>query len=214
MAFVPDLATLLAFAAASLILAVTPGPDMTLFVSRALAEGRRSGLACVFGAMTGIAVHTSLVALGLSALVVASPTAFLALKIAGAVYLLWLALQALRDGSVLRVDGGKAAARRSFRQNWLQALAVNLLNPKIIIFFMTFLPQFVSAGDPAVRGKLFFLGALFVLVSLPVTVAMVIVADRLAIWLNANPRIMRVVDYLFGGVFSAFAVKILMTQGR
>ena len=88
------------------------------------------------------------------------------------------------------------------------------MNPKIIIFFMTFLPQFVSPGDPDVRGKLIFLGFLFVVVSLPVVVAIVLVADRLAHMLKRSRRITRTIDFLFGGVFSAFAVKILLTQGR
>ena len=213
MPFIPDTTTILTFSLASLILALTPGPDMTLFLSRALAEGRRAGLACVLGALTGIAVHTLLVAFGLAALIVASPVAFLVLKVAGAGYLLWLAFAALRHGSTLKLErrGGQG---RSFRQNWLKGVSINLMNPKIIIFFMTFLPQFVSPGDPGVRGKLIFLGFLFVVVSLPVVVAIVLIADRLAQMLQRSRRITRAIDFLFGGVFSAFAVKILLTHGR
>lgn len=213
MDFVPDITTMWLFASASLLLAVTPGPDMTFFLSRALAEGKRAGLACVFGAMTGIAIHTLLVAFGLSALIVASPIAFLILKVAGAGYLFWLAIQALRHGSTLTLDK-RGAGSRSFKADWLKGLGINLMNPKIIIFFMTFLPQFVSVGDPHVTGKLIFLGFLFVVVSLPVVVAIVFLADRLAAALKSNRRVTRVIDYLFGGVFSAFAVKILLTQGR
>ncbi len=213
MPFVPDTATILTFSLASLVLALTPGPDMTLFLSRSLADGRRAGLSCVFGAFTGIAVHTLLVAFGLAALIVASPAAFLILKVAGAGYLLWLAFSALRHGSSLRVER-KDGKGRSFGQNWLKGVSINLMNPKIIIFFMTFLPQFVSPGDPDVRGKLIFLGLLFVTVSLPVVIAIVLVADRLADLLRRNQRVTRMIDYLFGGVFSAFALKILLTQGR
>src|SRR5690606_10212962 len=99
MPFIPDYATLLQFAAATFVLSITPGPDMTLFVGRALSEGRAAGFACMFGAMTGILVHTTMVAVGLSALIVASPQAFLMLKVVGAGYLIWLAWQALRHGS-------------------------------------------------------------------------------------------------------------------
>lgn len=213
MDFVPDPATLLAFSAASVFLAITPGPDMTLFVSRALSAGRRAGLACVAGAITGIAVHTTLVALGLSALIVASPTAFLALKIVGAGYLLFLAMQAVRHGSSLTVkraaDGG-----RGLYADWATGLGVNLLNPKIALFFMTFLPQFVSASDPNVAGKLFFLGLLFIVLSLPIVIAIVLAAEGLADWLKRHAKVMRIVDYGFAGIFSAFAVRILLAQGR
>ncbi|WP_099866980.1 LysE family translocator [Pararhizobium haloflavum] len=213
MSFLPDLPTLLAFAAASIFLAITPGPDMTLFISRALSDGRRAGFACVLGAMSGIVVHTTLVALGLSALIVASPTAFLVLKVLGAGYLLYLAYQAIRGGSSLAVKRG-VAMKRSFYADWAMGLGVNLLNPKIALFFMTFLPQFVSAGDPNVAARLFFLGFLFVVISLPIVIAIIWAADGLSAWLQRNTKVMRLVDYGFAGVFSAFAVRILLAQGR
>ena len=96
MTFIPDPSTIAQFAIATFIIAITPGPDMTLFVGRALSEGRAAGFACMSGALTGIVIHTALVALGLSALIVASPQAFFALKIFGAGYLVWLAWQAIR----------------------------------------------------------------------------------------------------------------------
>ena len=213
MDFIPNTTTILTFSLASLVLALTPGPDMTLFIGRALAEGRRAGIACSLGAFSGIAVHTMLVAFGLAALIVASPVAFLILKIAGAAYLLWLAFSAIRHGSTLKFDR-RSGESRSFGRNWLTGLSINLMNPKIIIFFMTFLPQFVSAADADVRGKLIFLGLLFVVVSVPVVLCIIFAADRLASALKRSRRITRVVDFLFGGVFSAFAIKILLTQGR
>lgn len=213
MTFVPDIATLLQFAAATIVIAITPGPDMTLFVGRALSQGRAAGFACMLGAMTGIVIHTALVALGLSALIVASPQAFMVLKFAGAGYLVWLAWQALRNGSAFSPDK-KAGNGQSLLRNWATGIGINLMNPKIILFFMTFLPQFVSASDPHAPGKLFFLGLTFIVVSLPLTIAMVIAADKLAALLRGSPRVTRIVDYVFAGVFSAFAVKILTAQAR
>jgi threonine/homoserine/homoserine lactone efflux protein len=213
MSFIPETSILIQFAIATFILSVTPGPDMTLFVGRALSEGRAAGFACMFGAMSGIVIHTALVALGLSALIVASPQTFLALKIVGAGYLVWLAFQALRYGSAFSPEknGGK---KHTLFQNWLTGLGINLLNPKIILFFMTFLPQFVSASDPHAPGKLFFLGVCFIPLALPVTAPMVIAADKFAGLLKKNPTVTRVVDYLFAGVFSAFALKILTAQAK
>ncbi|MFC5586775.1 LysE family translocator [Nitratireductor kimnyeongensis] len=213
MTFIPDFATILQFALATFVISITPGPDMTLFVGRALSQGRAAGFACMFGAMTGIMIHTALVALGLSALIVASPEAFLALKVFGAGYLIWLAIQAIRKGSAFSPEK-KGSAGRSLLKNWATGLAINLLNPKIILFFMTFLPQFVSASDPHAPGKLFFLGLLFIPLALPIVAPMVIAADSFSQLLKKSPRVTRVVDYLFAGVFSAFALKILTAQAR
>jgi threonine/homoserine/homoserine lactone efflux protein len=213
MPFIPEASIIVQFAVATFIIAITPGPDMTLFVGRALSAGRAAGFACMFGAMTGVIIHTALVALGLSALIVASPQAFLVLKIFGAGYLVWLAYQAIRNGSAFSPEK-KAGSGRSLLQNWATGLGINLLNPKIILFFMTFLPQFVSANDPNAPGKLLFLGLLFIPLSLPVTAPMVIAADKFAGLLKKNPTVTRVVDYLFAGVFSAFALKILTAQAK
>jgi threonine/homoserine/homoserine lactone efflux protein len=213
MSFVPESAIILQFAIATFVIAVTPGPDMTLFVGRALAQGRAAGFACMLGAMTGIVVHTTMVSLGLSALVVASPAAFWALKCVGAAYLVWLAFQALRHGSAFSPDI-RATRGSGLAANWATGLGINLLNPKIILFFMTFLPQFVSASDPNAAEKLFFLGLLFIPLSLPVTVPMVLAADRFAGLLRRSPRVTRMIDYLFAGVFSAFAIRILATEVR
>jgi threonine/homoserine/homoserine lactone efflux protein len=213
MTFIPDSAIILQFAIATFIISITPGPDMTLFVGRALSEGRAAGFACMFGAMSGIVIHTALVALGLSALIVASPQAFFVLKVVGAGYLVWLAWQAIRHGSAFSPEK-RAGAGHSLLQNWATGLGINLLNPKIILFFMTFLPQFVSASDPNAPGKLFFLGLLFIPLALPVTAPMVIAADGFSKVLRRNPTVTRAIDFLFAGVFSAFAVKILMTQTR
>jgi Putative threonine efflux protein len=213
MDFLPSLPTLLAFTAAGLLLALTPGPDMTLSISRALAQGRGPALYVVVGTSTGILIHTLLVAFGISALITASPTAFFILKTGGAGYLLWLAIQAIRSGSSLTVEKVEGAAG-SVLANISTGLWVNLLNPKIIIFFMTFLPQFVTAGDPAVTQKLIFLGVFFIVVCSPVNVLVILAADRLANWLQANPKALRGIDYTFAGVFSVFAFKIFMTQSR
>jgi threonine/homoserine/homoserine lactone efflux protein len=213
-AFIPDFSTIAQFAVAVVIIAITPGPDMTLFVGRALAQGRAAGIACMTGAMSGILVHTALVSLGLSALIVASPQAFFVLKIFGAGYLVWLAWQAIRHGSAFSPQTQAGAAKNSFFSNWATGLVVNLMNPKILLFFMTFLPQFVSASDPNAPQQLMFLGLLFIVISLPLTVPMVLAADSFSALLKRSPRVMRAIDYLFAGVFSAFAVRILTAQAR
>ena len=213
MAYVPETSVILQFALATFIIAITPGPDMTLFVGRALSQGRSAGLACMAGTMTGCVIHTLMVVIGLSALIVASPQAFLVLKVVGAGYLVWLAWQAIRNGSAFSPDATPRPAR-SLWANWLTGTAVNLMNPKVILFFMTFLPQFVSADDPDAAGKLLFLGLLFIPLSLPVTIPMVLAADGFSGLLKKSPKVTRVIDWLFAGVFSAFAIRILTAQAR
>ena len=213
MSFIPDATTLVQFAIASVILAITPGPDMTLFVSRTLCQGRAAGFASMAGALAGTLVHTTLVVVGISALIVASPTAFLVLKTFGAGYLVYLAWQAIRYGSAFSPEK-KSGPRLSMARSFSIGIGVNLLNPKVILFFMTFLPQFVSSQDPNAPGKLFFLGAMFVLISIPVTAPMVFAAERFSAAMKRSPRVTRAVDYLFAGVFSAFALKILTAQAK
>ncbi|MCZ7487425.1 LysE family translocator [Rhizobium rhizogenes] len=215
MDFVPSLPTLIAFTIAILLLAVTPGPDMTLWISRSLREGRAAGFMTLVGTNIGITVHTMLVAFGVAALIVASPTAFMILKTGGAAYLVWLAVQAIRKGSdfvMVKTNGEKPQS--SLRSALLNGIWVNLLNPKVIIFFMTFLPQFVSASDPHVTGKLIFLGIWSIIVALPIGIGIVVAADVLSAWLQRNRKVLRGLDYTIAGVFSLFAVKIFFTQTR
>ncbi|MGH6922675.1 MAG: LysE family translocator [Propylenella sp.] len=212
MDFVPSLPVLAAYVVAVLVLTFTPGPDMTLFLGKALRQGRREGMAAMFGAMTGSAIHTMLVALGLSALLAASATAFFVLKVVGALYLLWLAVDAVRNGSALNVDTSIVARRETAVAAWAKGLGVNLLNPKVIMFFVTFLPQFVSAGDPHATGKLIFLGVVFVALAAPICALMIAFAARLSAALRRSPRVMRAIDWLFAGVFGAFAVRLIAAR--
>ena len=212
-AFIPDLAVILAFALAGVILAITPGPDMALQLSRAINYGRAHGLACAAGAMTGVLVHTTLAALGISVLIVAAPALFLALKIVGAVYLIWLAWQAIVHGGGLRLA---AAAKKAptLRQSYMTGVGINLLNPKVVLFFVTFLPQFVDAHDPAASGKLFFLGAEFIVISIPLAVLTVYAAEWIAAAFKRTKWVEKALNWSFEGIFTAFAATILTAQAR
>ena len=214
MSFIPDTAIILQFSVAVVILAITPGPDMTLFVGRTLSEGRAAGFACMLGATTGILMHTIMVTAGLSALILASPKAFLVLKIAGAVYLIWLAVQAIRFGSAFSPHSEMRRHARPLLKNWMTGIGINLLNPKIILFYVTFLPQFVSASDPHAPGKLLFLGVLSIVIAVPITTPMILAAGQFSDLMGRNARISRAIDWLFAGVFSAFAVRILLADSK
>ena len=155
-------------------------------------------------------LHSLLAAFGLSALLAASATAFGVLKIAGIAYLLWLAFQALRHGSAfsLASDAGRPTLTRAF----LTGLGVNLLNPKIIVFFLTFLPQFVSVSDPHAGAKLMFLGLYFIALGVPICALLILLAERFTAAIRRSPKAMRAIDYLFAGLMGAFAVRLLFAR--
>ncbi|CAM5775663.1 threonine transporter RhtB [Labrys miyagiensis] len=213
MTFLPDLHTLLIYSAACVLLFITPGPDMSLWLAKTISGGRRGGTAAMLGTQVGCVLHTLFAAVGLSAVLAASAAAFTMLKIVGALYLLWLAFSAVRSGSALNVKGdGKPVA--GFWPTFTMGLGINLTNPKVVLFFLTFLPQFVDAGDPHASQKLFFLGLYFIAINVPLAFILILGAERVVSWLKARPRFLRGIDYTFAGVFGVFAFKILTTQAR
>ena len=211
--FLPTLPVFISFVAAVFVLAITPGPDMVFFLGKALSQSRAAGFAAMFGALSGILVHTVMVAVGLSALLATSQTAFTVLKVLGALYLAWLAIDALRSGSAFTVEEKKGRAQ-SLRAVFMKALGINLLNPKIIVFFVTFLPQFISAGDENAFGKLLFFGVMFGVISLPIVAPMIFYADKIAVLLKQSPKVARIIDYVFACALGGLAMKLLLAQGR
>ena len=209
MSVLPDTPTLVAYLAACLVLFVTPGPDMSLTLARTIGSGRRAGIVTVLGTSLGTLVHTLAAVLGISALIAASATAFTVLKVVGALYLAWLAIDALRHGSALTVRA--ETVRGGLWRTFCLGLGVNLTNPKVVLFFLTFLPQFVAADSPNPTGQLAFLGLAFVGLALPLGILMVLGDARVTGALQARPRLMRGIDWLFAGLFGTFAARILLT---
>ena len=212
----PDLTltplALSAFLATVVVMTLTPGPDMVLYLGKAISQSRRAGLISFAGAASGVLVHTLLAAIGLSALLAASATAFAIVKIAGAGYLLFLAYDAIRNGSSFAI--ATATIGEPAKTLYLKGLLVNLLNPKIVIFYLTLLPQFVSADDPSPTTTLLYLGVAFIVIAAPICVAQILAASAIARFLRRSVWAMRAVDFLFAGVMSAFAVKLALSDGR
>lgn len=209
--FLIDYATLSAFLLATLVISLTPGPDMTYFLGRTIAIDRGAGMVAVMGAMSGLVIHTFLAAFGLSALLAASPVAFTILKIIGAAYLLWLAIDSIRNGSALSIQEKSQKSSNKWRI-WITGLSVNLLNPKIVLFFVTFLPQFVSASDPHAMGRLLVLGGLFIAIGFVICTMIVLTAHGFVHLLGRSKRIARIMDYCFAGIFGAFAIRIALAE--
>jgi threonine/homoserine/homoserine lactone efflux protein len=208
-----DPVTLAAFVATTIVLALTPGPDMILYLGKAIGQSRTAGAVTFAGAASGILVHTMLAALGLSALLMASAAAFTAIKIAGAAYLIYLAYDAIRHGSSFNLEAG-AGGHERYSVLYSKGLLVNLLNPKIVIFFLTLLPQFVAADDPNAALTMALLGVGFILIAAPICLAQILAAGWLAGFLKRSRWAMRAVDFTFAGVMGFFAVRLVLAEGK
>jgi threonine/homoserine/homoserine lactone efflux protein len=196
----PSPPLLAAFVAASLILAVTPGPGVLYIVTRTLAQGRRAGLASVAGVALGNLANAGAAALGLAALFAVSSLAFTVVKFAGAAYLIWLGVRALRSPQAMSAaapDVPAARAGRIFRDG----VVVSLLNPKTTLFFAAFLPQFMSPGAAALPQSLL-LSGLFVLIAAGTDSAYALAAGALA------PRLPRLGAARSAGRYMCAAVYI------
>ncbi|KEG21253.1 LysE family translocator [Bartonella bacilliformis] len=209
MSFLPEWSVLIEFALTSLVLALIPGPDVMLSVGRTIAQGTTAGIMCVLGSSTGFAIQVLSVAVGLSALIFTSPIAFFLLKIAGALYLLWLAFQMVRTHSKFSLKE-KQQKKQSLKRNYLAGIGTSLLNPKAILFNITFLPQFINVNDPMATQKLLFLGFSYIPFSLPATISIVFMAHKLSTSLKQNPSYMRFLDWLVAGIFTSFALRLLI----
>lgn len=199
-----------------LVLNATPGVDMAFTVSRTLRGGARAGVAASLGISTGCAVHSLLAAFGLAAVLAVSPWAFAAIKWAGAAYLLWLALGMLRAAwAPGEANGTRAAASPSASpwQLFRQGLLTNVLNPKVALFVLAFLPQFIHPEAAHKTLALLFLGAWLVVQGTAFLLLLVAVTARLR-RLGGSPRFGRWLNGIGGGLFLALAGKLALADAR
>ncbi|MEW2359776.1 LysE family translocator [Spirillospora sp. NPDC029432] len=197
--------TLLAFTAASIALIVIPGPNGIYIMTRGAAQGYRAGLVSALGVETGTLAHIAFAVLGVSMLVAASPVAFTALKLAGAGYLLYLAARAVLRASEPDLGGGAdpLPLRRVFRDG----VVVNVLNPKVALFFLAFLPQFVTAGagTAGARTQMMVLGAVFFALALALDTGYALVGAAARRWLSRRSGSTRRYGYAIGGIYLSLA---------
>ena len=204
-------ATWLLFCAACVALAITPGPNMLLLVSRTLAQGRRAGLLTLAGTQTGLSFHIAAVALGLAALLAAVPLAYDAIRIAGALYLAWLAVQTWRER-----DTGEAGARRSIpaARLYRDGVLSSVLNPKIALFELALLPQFVDPARSSVLAQTLILGASQFVVVFPFDLCCVLAASRVRRVFERHGRFTRWSRRALAGVFAALALRLALDARR
>ncbi|MEU8002585.1 LysE family translocator [Catellatospora sp. NPDC049111] len=199
--------------AVALAMVLTPGPNMMYLVSRSITQGRRAGLISLAGVAAGFLVYLVATNLGLSALFVAVPSLYLAVKLAGAAYLGWLAFQALRPGGV-SVFEPAALPPDSNRRLFTMGLITNLLNPKIAIMYLSLIPQFIDPAAGHVLAQGFLLGAVQIVVAVTVNGLIALAAGTIAGLLSGRQVWLRVQRYLMGTVLGALAVRMATDHAR
>ena len=204
---------LLLFAGAALLMVLTPGPNMIYLISRSICQGRKAGVISLFGVIAGFLVHMLAAAIGLTALFLAVPLAYEALKWAGAGYLLYLAWQAVKPGARSPFEA-RNLPTDSPRKLFLMGFLTNVLNPKIAVFYLSIFPQFVSPEHGSVFMQSIVLGCTQIAVSFTVNLAIALSAAKLAAWFLLNPRWLAVQRYFMGFVLAALAVRIAAEQRR
>lgn len=200
------------FGAAVLLLALTPGPVWIYLLSRTLAQGRRAGYFSLFGVASGVIVHVVLASAGLSAVVLAIPGAFDVLKLAGAAYLIWLAIATLRGGGFSFTP--QALPPVPDRVLFRQAMAASVLNPKVAVFYLSLFPQFINPATGSVFGQSLVLGTVHVLISLVFDSLLVTVAALLSAWFARRPTWLRLQRWFLGSAFGALAIWLALTPAR
>jgi RhtB (resistance to homoserine/threonine) family protein len=203
-------AGVLAFTGIAAILTLTPGADTMLVVRSALVRGRRAGLLTVLGIGTGLFFHATLSALGLSVILVRSAEAFAIVKLAGALYLVFLGVQALRSAARGVPVGAQPGDTRGAHRAYVEGLLTNVLNPKVAVFYLAFLPQFISPGDP-VFAKSILLASIHFVEGLVWLSLVTIFVARLRPVLS-KPRVQRALESVTGLVFVAFGVKLALSR--
>ena len=208
----PETANLLAFAAIALGMVLTPGPNMVYLISRAISQGRVAGLISLGGVALGFVFYMLCAAFGITALVMAVPYAYDTLRFAGALYLLYLAWQALRPGgrSVFQPrDLPQDSPRRLFAMGFL----TNLLNPKIAVMYLSLLPQFIQAEQGSVLVQSLILGSTQIAISVSVNAVIALAAGSVAGFLASRPAWLKWQRWLMGTVLAALALR-LATEAR
>jgi len=202
--------TLTIFFAASLALAIAPGPDNIFVLTQSVVRGRAAGLLATAGICTGLLVHTTAVSLGIAVIFKTSVLAFNMLKILGASYLLYLAWLAFRAGaSNLQQDGNSGTGARGL---YVRGIMMSVTNPKLAIFFMAFLPQFADPTRGSLTLQIIVFGAVFILVTLIVFISIAWGAGFLGDWLKGSMRAQLILNRIAGTVFASLAIRLVMVE--
>lgn len=198
------------FVGVSWALILAPGPDMLYVITRGVTQGRRAGMLSAVGVVCGILVHTTAAAFGLTLILQTSAMAFLVVKTLGAFYLIYLGIKAWRDKSTFSVQ--ESASNVSLRRVFWQGVLSNVLNPKIAIFFLAFLPQFVDRGSRNVPLQMIFLGLTFACFGLCFLLALGYSSGKIGSLLTRRPQYAQSLQRLAGGILVGLGIRLALTE--
>jgi threonine/homoserine/homoserine lactone efflux protein len=201
----PDIAL---FLVASALLTIAPGPDIVYVLTRGVSQGPRAGVAAAVGFATGCIFHTVLAAVGIAALIRSSEVAFDAVRYAGAAYLVWIGVQALRHRSSFSIEG--AGDTRALAAIYRQSVIGNILNPKVTLFFLAFLPQFVNTQAGHVGWQMALLGAIFMIQTVVIFGAVALFSGWLGAWIRRKPAIGQRLNVFAGLTFIALGIRVAL----
>lgn len=206
-----DSTTFFYFLTASILITLAPGPDNLYLLTKSLASGARSGIILSAGLNTGIFFHTFLVMVGVAAVIQSSPAALLALKIFGAAYLLFLASKSFKAARVgAKISMKRADAESSFWAIYRRGVFMNVLNPKVLLFFLAFLPQFVNFSGESASLQIAFLGLVFAVQGFIIFSAIAICAGKVRTLILRQKNLGQILNYLEAAVLAVIALTLLI----
>ena len=204
-----ETSTFFYFLLTSILLTLAPGPDILYLLAKSLADGAKSGIVLACGLVSGIFFHTMLVMLGVAALIQSSPTALTMLRYFGAAYLLFLAFGAFKSSGEMKI--GSAGSKASYKALYRRGVLMNVLNPKVLLFFLAFLPQFVNVSDTSASLQIALLGLTFAIQGLIIFSLVAICAGRLREVILKNKNLGRVFGIIEGAVLSLIAIALIVS---
>lgn len=200
--------TLIAFILASALLAIAPGPDNIFVLTQSMLFGKRPGILITLGLCTGLVFHTSIVAFGVASLIQTTPWAFMALKIFGAVYLLYLAWQMIKSAPQQLTGEGEALTNKAL---YLRGIVMNISNPKVSLFFLAFLPQFTYPEAGSVANQIVLLGMIFGIISLLIFSTIAIAAAQIGNALTRQPSLQQALKHITALIFVLLALNLVFS---
>jgi len=203
---------LLSFLSASIVLTIMPGPDNVFVLTESLTKGRKTGIAISFGLATGVLVHTLAAATGLSIIIQKSAIAFSVIKYIGAAYLFYLAIMAIKDKQpVIGLNNNKTENKKSFSQLMRKGFFMNVLNPKVALFFLAFLPQFVDLNGMRIEYQITLLGFIFMLQTIIIFSTIAILTGKLSKYLNSS-RFWKITKWSKASVLSLLGISLILAK--
>lgn len=205
---------LLLFAMAAIVLAITPGPNMLYLISRTLSQGKKAGLISLMGVMSGFLFHIVLVSFGLTAILFTIPYAYAILKWTGALYLVYLAFQALKPNSKNMFDVEQTIKTDSPRKLFSIGFLTNVLNPKVAVFYLSLFPQFIKPVYGSIFLQSLTLGTTQLIVSFINNLLIILFAARMAAFFQKQPLWVKIQKWFMGSVLLFLAFKMAISKGK